>query len=330
MAIWQEINRNMKDNILLSICIPTYNQPQKVRRLLESLFPQITPEVEIIIRDDSSNFETENIVKECLSKISIKCKYFKKEKSGLDNVIIFLTKEATGEYVWWLGDDVLSEGAVKKVLDIIKQYPDIAFVYVNSRCIDGKQSASELGEDKFFKDRNQVLEEIADLLGYISATIFKREKAVSGIELSKKHIGSAWVNLYLILYVLSGDGRFYYISEPYVLGDAKLPDKPTWYDGFQVFAVNFFYIVQEFKGKFAQRSIKRALSDNFRGIWKGIFVYRAMGYTTGLGSRTPKLPILAKLYWNFFEFWLALPFLLTPRFMARPLYKIYKLFFKRK
>ena len=317
----------MENNILLSICIPTYNQPQKVKRLLKSLLPQISPEVEIIVCDDSSNFETENIIKEYLGKTSIKYKYFKKEKGGLDRAIIFLTKEAKGRYVWWLGDDVLSEGAIKKVLWLIKQYLDISFIYVNSGSFNNSQPALKLGEDKFFKDKNQVLEEITDLLGYISATIFKREKAFSGIELSKKHIGSAWVCLYLILYVISQEGRFYYLSKPYVLGDAKLPDKPSWYDGFQVFAVNFFYIIQEFKDKFDKRSIKKALADNFHGIWKGIFVYRAKGYTTGLGSRTPKLPILFKLYWNFFEFWIALPFLILPRFIVRPMYKIYKLFF---
>ena len=62
----------MENNILLSICIPTYNQPQKVKRLLKSLLPQISPEVEIIVCDDSSNFETENIIKEYLGKTSIK------------------------------------------------------------------------------------------------------------------------------------------------------------------------------------------------------------------------------------------------------------------
>jgi len=321
------MNNSKPAGILISICIPTYNQPQKVGRLLESLLPQITPEVEIVICDDSSNFETEKIVKEYLSKTSIKYKYFKKEKGGLDRAIIFLTEEAKGKYVWWLGDDVLAEGAVKKVLEIIKRYPDIDFICVNSRCIGNNQPALELGEDKFFKNKNQALEEVVDSLGYISVTIFKREKALTGIKASEKHIGSAWVNLYVILHVLSQEGRTYYLSYPYVLGDYRPPNQPTWYDGFWIFAVNLFYIIQEFKDKFAKKSIKKALSSNFHRIWKGILVYRAKDYTTGLGSRSPKLLILMKLYWNFFEFWLALPLLLLPRFVDRFLYKIYKKFF---
>lgn len=39
--------------ILLSVCVPTYNQPEAVRRLLEKLAPQYFPRIEILIRDDS-------------------------------------------------------------------------------------------------------------------------------------------------------------------------------------------------------------------------------------------------------------------------------------
>ena len=53
-------------NILLSICLPVYNQPDKVREFFKNIIPQLNPEIsshiEIVIRDDSTNDETKNVV----------------------------------------------------------------------------------------------------------------------------------------------------------------------------------------------------------------------------------------------------------------------------
>lgn len=308
--------------MVLSICIPTYNQPKSVERLLGDLYPQITPDVEILIRDDSTNDETEAIVRRYGEKTAIR--YIRGKKEGLDKTIIFLTKEARGEYVWWLGDDTIEKGAVEAVIKCVTKNPDIDFVCLNNREKTNNTPALQLGGDRFFRDANEVLEEVVDLLGFISITIFKRARALSGIPSAEKHIGSAFVNLYLILHVLSQKGKYYFISYPYVVSEPRPAEKPAWYDGFSVFAVNLYNIVREFDDRFDRHSIKRMLADNFDGIWKGIIVYRAKGYAHGLGSKEPKLPILAKLYWNFAGFWIALPLLALPRGVVRILYSAYK------
>lgn len=315
-----------KNDFLLSICIPSYNNSLKVRRLFDSFLPQLTSEVEILIRDDSANNEIEELIKQYSKKISIPLRYFKGKKEGLDKAIIFLTEEAKGEYIWWMGDDVLADGAVQRVLELIKEFPDISLIWLNSRDInDPNYTAFKLERDKFFDNRNQLLEKDVGLLGFISVTIFKREMALSGIEESKKYIGSAFVNLYLILYVLSRDGRFYFLNTPYVFSEAKLAGEARWYDSFEVFGINLFNIVQEFNDKFDRRSIKKALAFNFGNIWRAVLVERAMGFTTGFGSKTPKVKKMFKCYWNFSEFWLALPFFLMPRFMLKFFYKIFKI-----
>ena len=51
----------MNNQILLSVCVPTYNRPTQFRRMLIGLMPQLTDEIELVIRDDSPNNETKKV-----------------------------------------------------------------------------------------------------------------------------------------------------------------------------------------------------------------------------------------------------------------------------
>ena len=306
---------------LLSICIPTYNQPEAFSRILESLLPQLTSDIEIVVRDDSTNDETKKIVSHYINSVSIR--YFSGKKEGLDVAVAFLVKEAKGKFVWWFGNEVFTPGGVIKVVGTLKKYPNIDFLYVNSASINGGISIN-LGVSRFFKDKNEVIEKLADLLGFISAVIFKRTDALSGIEGSNKFIGSAWVNLYLVLHSIAASRHPYFLSDVCFLSDPKDPEEKLWYDRFQVFAVNFPMVVHKFDGEFDRNSIRAMLSKNFKSVWKGILVHRARNYKSSLGSSAPKIWPIAKFYWNFPDFWLALPFLIMPRFALIFFYGLWK------
>lgn len=313
---------NEKTVPILSICIPTYNQPSTVRRLIESLAFQYIPQIEIVIRDDSVNNETEVIVKEFQKKIPIN--YYRGEKEGLDVAILFLTQKAIGKYVWWIGDDAIESDAVINVIKILN-LPDVSFVYLNSKERKNSILTFPHRKDGFFIDKNEVLEEVADLLGFISTTIFEREKVISGISDAKGYIGSAWVNLYLVLHVLSQSDRSYFIEKPYISSDSRDPSVPTWYDALKVFTINFFNVLHAFDGRFDGKSLKRALEKNFNRVWRGILVYRAKGYKHGLGGFSINTLDIMKCYWNFPQFWIALPLFLTPRPILSVFYKTFKL-----
>jgi len=299
-----------------------------MQNLLDSLKLQEMTGVEIVIRDDSSDNKTEEIVRRYEDALPIR--YFKGEKTGVDRAIIFITQQATGKYIWWFGDDVMAPGAVDYILQLLRQHQDISLIWVNSIPMEGGMLSLDFGKDKFFRDRNEVLEQVGDLLGFISATLFKRENALPGLKLAERHVGSAFVTLYLILYVLSGDGRFYYVQTPYVIAQSKPASESLWYDPFQVFAVNLYQVVtdDEFRKKFSPASVKRMLANNLDSICRTILVHRAKGYMHGLGSKSPKLGMLFLLYWKFPAFWWALPFLIAPRFLVRILYRLYKVFFR--
>lgn len=313
--------------ILLSICIPTYNQPDAVKRLFENLIPQCQPQVEILVRDDSTNSETEEIVSNFRNATTIR--YFRGKKEGLDSAIIFLTEEARGLFVWWIGDDVVDFGAIKRIISLIEKYQDLSFIWVNSHDIRNKDALT-INDRKsyFFSDKNSILDIDIGLLGFITATLFKRALAIPGIDRAKRHVGSAFVCMYIVLYVIAQDKKCYYLGTPCFSSSHKPPGEVRWYDQFQVFGINLYHIVKELEGNFNHRQIKIALSKNLTMVVKAIIVERALGLKTGFASPTPKVMPLARLYWNYWVFWISLPLLILPRFVLKYFYNFYKSYSK--
>ena len=309
---------------LLSVCVPTYNQAEAVKKLLENLVLQYTPQIEIVVCDDSTNNDTEEIVVEFQKIIPVR--YFHRKREGLDRAVIFLTEEARGLFVWWIGDDVIGPDSIRRILTLISQNMDLSFIWVNSSDITNKNALTVSDtRNHFFKDRNEILKLDIGLLGFITATIFKRDVAVPGLTEAEKYIGSAFVCMYIILFVISREGRHYFLGTPSFHSNPKPPGEVRWYDQFQVFGINLFHVVKNFQGYFDRHLIKKALSKNLKMVLKAIVVERALGLKTGFASSSQKVIPLAKIYWNYPEFYLVLPLLLLPR----PLLSFFYVYYKR-
>lgn len=320
----------MKSDLLLSICILSYNQASEVERLLNSLVSQVTADTEIVIRDDSTNNETELLVERFSRTIPIR--YFHGKKEGIDKTVIFLTEEARGEFVWWLGDDDVVPGGIAQVLDVIRNTRDLTFVWANYRLAGAKDLAIDLPSNCFFSSRDEILELGGAALGFVSATVFKRELALPGIDGARKYIGSAFVNLYLVLYVISQPGRHYYVHGPVVICHPATIDEikavvvkrpgVVRNDAFEVFGVNFSRIVREFALVFSSAAIRRTIKKSFGQTWRGMLVAWIGGWDTPKGKRVKML----KYFWTFPECWVALILFLAPLSVNRLLYRIYKAF----
>ena len=320
-------------DLILSVCLSTYNQPDSVDRFLKDFSEESLEGAEILIKDDSPNDDTKKIVEKHSSDFPAPIKYFKGEKvakGGYDIALLFLTKEAQGRYVWWFGDDVIKRGVVKRIIDFVNNHPDISFLWLNSQDIENENSVSmRFGGDKFFKDHNEVFATNVGLLGFPTATILKREKALMNIDGADKFIGTTLTGYYLVLSVLTQDGKFCFLEDPAFFSNPKPSGEVRWYDSFQVHAVNYYVIAQEFKDKFDRRALRKGLADQYGRIWRAVVVERAMGLTTGFGSKSPKVLKMAKLYWSYPEFYIALLLFLTPRPILKIFYKLYRFLFRR-
>jgi abequosyltransferase len=101
----------------LSICIATYNRADYIGETLESIIPQVTDEVEIVIVDGASTDGTESIIRK-YSETCRQIRYIRlPSKGGVDHDYNQAVEYAQGEYCWlFTDDDVLVNGAVGQVL----------------------------------------------------------------------------------------------------------------------------------------------------------------------------------------------------------------------
>lgn len=323
---------NNQEEILLSICVPTYKLPDGIRRLFSNLAEQETAGVEILIRDDSPDDLTENLVKDFVSKNSINIRYFRGEKAsvgGYDTALLFLIEEAKGRFIFWYGDDVMAPGALAKILQLIRENSDLSLIWINTAGIENNQDLGiRLPADRFFDDPNEILEVDVGLLGFTS--IIRRDLALTGLAEAKKFIGSALACFYLVLHVLSQRrGRSFFLRQPLIFCEAKPVGEIRWYDSFQVHGFNYYLIGLKFRKKFKRKSFRRAFGDQFGQIWRAVLVERARGFTTGFGMKISARQLwqMARFYWSFPELWIALPLFLLPRPILKFLYGIYKKFF---
>jgi len=294
----------------------------ELKRALDSLLGQDLGEVEIVIRDDNPDSETEKIVSEYLTKLPIR--YFHMNKEGVDLAFMFVSKEATGDFVWWFGDDVLCPGTIGRVVDILKRHKALDFMYVNSTDMSGNTYSVDINGSRHSTDRNEVLSELKDQLGFCSAMLFRKETLLSGMKKAEKFVGTSWVTLFLSLNTLSVGKLFYLLDGKNFLSESKPAGEARWYDSFEVHGINYFLIAQEFKHFFDKYYFRKMLANKFGRAWRAVIVERALGFETGFASSSPKIGKMAKLYWSYPEFYIAFPLMLIPRLILRMFYVVYK------
>ncbi|NME82787.1 glycosyltransferase [Clostridium sp. SM-530-WT-3G] len=144
---------------LVSILIPTYNRPEYFELALQSAINQTYPNIEIIIGDDSTNSDTEEIINnKYINKVD-NIKYYHNSKNiGQFDNYLKLMELANGEYINFLMDDDLFEPT--KIEKMIKYFINdidekISLVTSNRNIIDdnGKINGSFI-LDKIFDGKD--------------------------------------------------------------------------------------------------------------------------------------------------------------------------------
>lgn len=113
------------NKILLSICIPTYNRAEYLKNSIESIIYQdefINKKVEIVIADNASSDNTENIVRNYAKQYDNIIYYKNKKNINNDNFPYVLSKG--NGILRRLCNDTLcfEDGALKYICDIVIKY----------------------------------------------------------------------------------------------------------------------------------------------------------------------------------------------------------------
>ena len=118
-----------KNQPLLSIVIPTYNRAKYLERCLESIVCQQGDYYEIVVSDNASPDNTQEIMQKYITDRRIHY-YRNGENLGGRENIFKATKLAQGEYVFWLSDDdYLLPNSLSKVFEVIKANSHLGYIY---------------------------------------------------------------------------------------------------------------------------------------------------------------------------------------------------------
>ena len=117
----------MNHNILLSICIPTYNRSNYLKHSLDSIVCleefYLGSKVEIIISDNNSDDQTEELVKSYISLYGDKIKYFKNKENISDLNFEKALTYGNGVYLKLSNDTLIySENSLNDMLLLIEKY----------------------------------------------------------------------------------------------------------------------------------------------------------------------------------------------------------------
>jgi glycosyltransferase involved in cell wall biosynthesis len=131
----EKFGRNF--NPFVSIVIPVYNGSNYVREAIDSALAQTYKNIEIIVVNDGSTDNTEEIVKSYGNKL----RYFKKKNGGVSTALNLGIEKSKGEYISWLShDDVYYPNKIEKQVNELtklnKNKRDKTILYSNWVLID--------------------------------------------------------------------------------------------------------------------------------------------------------------------------------------------------
>jgi glycosyltransferase involved in cell wall biosynthesis len=119
----------MNSQIVISIIVPTYNRGHLIEKTLLSLLNQSDSRYEIIVVDDGSTDNTEDIIKPYLSH---RISYFKKENAERAAARNFGTQKARGLYVnWFDSDDIALENHVATAISCLEEHDNLDWFHLS-------------------------------------------------------------------------------------------------------------------------------------------------------------------------------------------------------
>lgn len=124
---------------MISILIPAYNHQNYIKQTLDSILNDSYKRKEIVIIDDGSPDNTEEVIKNWINnnKNKIKIIFKRRDNLGLTKTLNELISMSSGEYITFLAsDDYLLDGGLEKRYAYLQSYPQKCAVFSDSITIN--------------------------------------------------------------------------------------------------------------------------------------------------------------------------------------------------
>jgi len=120
-------------DILLSICIPTFNRAGFLQKCLTSVMNQVTEEmpVEIIISDNCSNDNTQDVIMNFSAHPKVRSYRQNENMGAIKNCLKLIKEYSKGEFCWIIGDDdYIIKGGIEAIVSILQNKITTDFIFV--------------------------------------------------------------------------------------------------------------------------------------------------------------------------------------------------------
>jgi len=240
---------------ILTIAIPTWNRANILRQALGYLLPQIDPyknDVEIIISDNASDDNTEDVVKQIQIQYPELLIIYNRNETNIQFYGNFMKCRdlAEGEYLWLLSDDdYVLNGVIPELLFELKKNWDCAVIYFKRNT-----KLSTFQRHKYSKD--EIIKRETYKIGLISTVVFLNKKE-NDFFVSSKFKGNAFIGFVFFL------ESFKYRSDVIVLEGNSFKTSnsiPKGYNWFDVFVNDMQQVIDYF----VEVKISRNTIDHYR------------------------------------------------------------------
>lgn len=193
---------------LISICIPTYNRPTQLKRMLESIDATKVEDIDIVISENCApkQIETRKVVEQYQKTHPYEIHYFENERNlGYDKNIRALVARATGRFcVFFSDDDMAMPEALDRYIEFVRQHQNCGYIlrsyrnYYNTDETKWQDFYYYTSEREFPAGRDTAIElfnKSVFLSGFTIRQEYAKEYVIDNLD------GSLLYQMYLLLQV---------------------------------------------------------------------------------------------------------------------------------
>ena len=323
------MSRSNNTEVKLTIGIPIYNGERTISETLESIFRQITSEVEVVVSDNASTDSTKDIIESYVRKYE-KLKYHRNDANlGADRNIDLTVNRANGKFVWLMGDDdEIAEGGINSIINAIDSHPDLAAIFVNyssydritGECLNPR--TLKIKQDVLCADANSFLTTATIYPNFMSSIIVRRSRWLEHD--ATAFAGTYWLQYGMLMKIIEGQ-RSFCVSTPYVVNrgmEFNGPNEANKNGATINVLINLIDIVDALpRNVFTNDSISKARSEAYKFLPRKIFSAKRHG----LRLNAKLLSRMTKTFGRYATFWIRdFPVLLVPRYFHYCAWRMYK------
>ena len=215
----------------LSIVVPVYNVEKYLRKCLDSLVSQTLDDIEIIVVNDGTKDNSQEIIDEYVKKYPEKVYSYIKENGGLSSARNYGIKKCSGEYIGFVdSDDYVDIGLFKEMYEEAKKENadvvgcQVKYIYKNIT------SYASFNKTLFNKSVIESPKMLIQLKSYAPNKIYKR-KLWNEFEFPNQYFEDSAVIYNVLLKankIAAVYNNFYYYNRLNETAITRIPDKRAY------------------------------------------------------------------------------------------------------